>query len=174
MQRMQVLLWLFCTYKPDIFTNKQVTNCFIMKHWRGFGSDVHRRDNKQGSSCTTGCNKDAPAVTHFHTQTNTTRTPNTHSSHQCVCLHLHVVGSLHSLEYKQDTAKKKKKRPKRHVRSVWWWPRREHEEVKAAAGGLMKKKSQWPNDKKEVNNDFRPDWTAADLNECGPELSSHF
>ncbi len=29
-------------------------------------SDASSRDNKQGSSCTTGCNKGAPVVTHTH------------------------------------------------------------------------------------------------------------
>ncbi len=35
------------------------------------GSDASCRDNKQGSSCTTGCNKGAPVVTHTHTYTHT-------------------------------------------------------------------------------------------------------
>lgn len=70
--------------------------------WEGdFSSDANSWDNKQGSSCTTGCNKGAPVVTHTQTitHTHTKGTP-----HTFIFVHLHVVRSLLSLEYKQDTA----------------------------------------------------------------------
>lgn len=37
-----------------------------LKEVRALGSDAHRGNNKQSSSCTTGSNKAAPVVTHLN------------------------------------------------------------------------------------------------------------
>lgn len=108
---------------------------------------------------------------HIYKPAQTQREHQKHALNTNWCLHLHVAGSLHSLEYKQDRAISKQA-SKTLGQECLMWPRWETGKWKQQLCEVWKTPS--GHDKKAVNNAFRLDWTAADLNECGPDHSSRF
>lgn len=78
-----------------------------------FSSDAGSRTNKQGNSCTTGCNKGAPVVTHTQTLANTKRTPHTFTQ-GCVYTYMLLVLPQSGVQ----TGHGKMKHPEHQV-SVW-------------------------------------------------------
>lgn len=109
--------------------------------WEGdFSSDANSWDNKQGSSCTTGCNKGAPVVTHTQTITHTDiHKGNTTHIHLCTPTCCQVPP-----EFGVQTGRGNNWGSIQNARSgVFDMTTVRNGEVKVAAGRIMKNSQRW-------------------------------